>query len=146
MINRFYNLITELNSNNPLSVVRLGNVEAYQMLTKQNKIYEQMRTNAGFFGDEQEVSHWKSMVLKALLNADLNLRVVSCSSFWVCDDVMTNLNIYIPTLPYVEDIAFWVSLLNNIETSNIGFVSFFKKDMESQISKLDFIHSRLLRS
>ena len=142
MINRFDNLITEINGNSPLSIVRLGNVEAYQMILKNNKIYKQMPTNAGFFGDEKDVSEWKSMVLKALLNADANFRVVSCNSFWVCDDVLTNLKIFIPTLPYVEDLAFWTSLLNNIETSNIGFVSYFKKDIERQIPKMDFIHKK----
>lgn len=143
MINRFDNLIDELNSKNALSVVRLGNVEAYQMLMKNNKIHGQMLTNAGFFGNEKEVSEWKAMVLKALLNADLNLRVVSCQSFWVCDDVLTQLNLFIPTLPYVEDIAFWITLLNTIKTDNIGIVSFFKKDMERQRSKLDFIHKKV---
>lgn len=142
MINRFDNLVTELNSKTPLSIIRLGNVEAHNMLMKGQKIYTQMYTNAGFFGDEEDNRVWKALVLKALMNADCNMRVVTCNSFWICDDVLTQLNLFIPTLPYVEDLSFYVTLLNNLNTSNIGIVSYFKKDIESQISKMDFIHKR----
>jgi len=142
MINRFDNLVNALNGKDPLSIVRLGNVEAHDMLMKNGKIYSQMYTNAGFFGDEKENSKWKSMVLKALMNADVNLRVVTCDSFWVCDDVLTQLNLFIPTLPYVEDLAYYVTLINNIRTNNIGIVSYFKKDIERQLPKMDWIHKK----
>lgn len=142
MINNLSNLLIELNLNKPLSVIRLGNVEAHQMLMKDNKIYRRMPTNAGFFGNEKQVYEWKLMVLQAMLNADLNLRVFTCNSFWVCDDVLTQLNLFIPTLPYIEDLSFWISLINGIKTSSLGFVTYFKKDCEQQLPKMDFIHKK----
>lgn len=140
MINRFSNLICELNDNKPLSIVRLGNVEATQML--KDKLHIQIETNAGFFGDLNELKKWKKKIMMALLNAHCNLRVITCNSFFVCDDVLTKLNIFIPTLPYIEDISFWITLLNNIKTNKIGFVSYFTKDMERQRCKLQFIHKK----
>ena len=140
MINRFTNLINELNRDKALSIIRLGNVEATQMLTEE--LYPQMETNAGFFGDIIELKKWKKKMLMALLSADCNLRVITCSSFYVCDDVLTRLNIFIPTLPYIEDIAFWVTLINNIKTDRLGFVSYFTEDMSSQMKKLDLIHDK----
>ena len=92
MINRLSNIIRELNGDAPLSIIRLGNVEATQLLWKEG-MYPQMATNAGFYGDEKELKRWKAQMLKALLNCDLNLRVVTCPSFFVCDDVLTQLNI-----------------------------------------------------
>ena len=142
MINRFDNLVNALNEKKPLSIIRLGNVESNNMLMKNGKIYEKMYTNAGFFGDEDDNKKWKCMMIKALLNADVNLRVISCNSFFVCDDVLTQLNIFLPTLPYIEDIAFYISLLNNLNTSNIGFVSYFKKDIERQLPKMKWIHNK----
>jgi len=142
MINNLSNLIVELNSKRPLSVIRLGNVEAHQMLMKDNSVYRQMPTNAGFFGGTKEVCEWKSMVLQAMLNADLNFRVISCNSFWICDDVLTQLKLFVPTLPYIEDVAFWVSLINAIQTNKLGFVTFFKKDCEQQLPKMNFIHKK----
>jgi len=142
MINRFDNLVSILNGKEPVSIVRLGNVEAHNILMKNGKMYSQMATNAGFFGDEEENKKWKKLVLESLMNADCNLRVVTCNSFWVCDDVLTQLNLFIPTLPYVEDLAFYVSLLNNIKTSNIGFVSYFKMDIQRQLPKMDWIHKK----
>ena len=142
MINRFDNLISVLNAKEPVSIVRLGNVEAHNILMKNGKIYSQMATNAGFFGNEDDNKKWKRLVLESLMNADCNLRVISCKSFWVCDDVLTQLNLFIPTLPYIEDLGFYISLVNNLRTSNIGIVSYFKKDIESQICKMDWIHKK----
>ena len=138
MINRLSNLITELNNDKPLSIIRLGNVEATQMLT--DILYTQMTTNAGFFGDTEALKDWKKMMLMSLLNADCNQRVITCSSFSVCDDVLTKLNIFIPTLPYIEDITFWVSIINNIKSNKLGFVSYFKDEIDSQLKYLDKIH------
>jgi len=142
MINRFTNIIDALNGKEPLSIIRLGNVEASALLTKDGSIYPKMKTNAGFFGDEEEFKKWKAMMLRALLNADCNLRVVTCNSFFVCDDVLTQLNIFIPTLPYVEDLGYYITMLNSLKTSNIGFVSYFKKDIERQLPKMEWIHKK----
>lgn len=141
MINRFANMIRELNSSKSISIIRLGNVEATQMLIKEG-VYPEMRTNAGWFGSEEELKLWKKQMLTALLNANLNLRVVTCPSFYVCDDVFTTLNLFCPTLPYVEDIVFWITLINALNTTKLGFVSYFKKDMDLQIPKLNFIHKK----
>lgn len=138
MIDKISDIISAVNSDKPLSIIRMGNVEATQMLT--DDIHQKLFTNAGFFGDIQDVKKWKSMFYKSLLNADLNLRVYTCESFLVCDMVLSKLNLWIPTLPYIEKVEFWFSLLNAIKTDNIGFVSFFKKDMERQVSKLDWIY------
>jgi hypothetical protein len=132
MINRFSNLLTALQKDGRLSVIRLGNVEASQLLLKNDEIYNQMPTNAGFFGTKEELKVWKRKMLVALMNAHLNLRVVSCPSFYVCDDVLNSLQIYIPTLPYVEDIEFWRSLIIGLEGKTIGFVSYFAEEMEQR--------------
>lgn len=141
MIHRFNHLIELLNSKTPLSVVRMGNVEATALLQKED-IFSQMKTNAGFFGNKEEFKKWKSDYTKALMNADCNLKVISCSSFFVTDDIQTQLNLFIPTLPYIEDLGFWISLINNLKTSKIGFVSYFKKDIEKQLLKINAIHTK----
>ncbi len=140
MINRLSNIIKELNKEEPLSIIRLGNVEATQMILKER--YPQIETNAGFYGTDEELKQWKAQMLKALLNADCNLRVVTCASFFVSDDVLTQLNIFVPTLPYVEDIRYWIDLINSLKTNNIGFVSYFKEDMERQKNKLDKVFNK----
>ena len=132
MIHRYSNIVDALNSNKPLSVVRMGNVEATQMLKKDNEIYGQMATNAGFFGSKEELKVWKKKMYCALLNCDLNLRVVSCPSFYVCDDVLNNLQLFCPTLPYIEDIEFWKSLIINLNTNNLCFVSYFSEEMKER--------------
>lgn len=138
MINKLSDMITALNSDKPLSVVRLGNIEATQMLYKL-PVYPKMKTNAGWYGKPEKMKDWKSLMFSALLNADLNLRVVSCESFFICDDVLTNLKLFIPTLPYSEDIRFWINLINSIKTNNIGIVSHFTKDMERQSKRINYV-------
>jgi len=135
-INKLSDIIKYVNSPQPLSIVRMGNVEAQQMLSED--IYSKIKTNAGFFGDD--IKKWKAMFLKSLINADLNLRVYTCPSFVVCDQVISKLNIFIPTLPYIEKVEFWFSLINAIQSDKIGFVSYFKKDIERQVSKLKWIY------
>ena len=134
MIHRFSNLIDALNLDIPLSVVRMGNVEATQMLLQSDKIYSQMNTNAGFFGTLKELKEWRKSMFLALVNADLNLRVVSCPSFFVTDDVLNKLQLFVPTLPYVEDIEFWKSLIINLNTNNLCFVSYFAEEMNQRKS------------
>ena len=136
MIHRYTNLLVALNQSPPLSVVRLGNVEATQLLIKNDEIYEQMPTNAGFFGTKEELKVWKKKNLLALLNADLNLRVVSCASFYVADDVLNSLKVFVPTLPYLEDIEFWKSLIIQLTTDNIAFVSYFADEMKERTKLL----------
>ena len=132
MIHRFSNIVEALNSDKPISIVRLGNVEATQLLLKNNEIYSQMPTNAGFFGTAEELKLWRKKMFVALLNCDCNLRVVSCPSFYVADDVLNNLQLFCPTLPYVEDIEFWKSLLISLNTNNLCFVSYFAEEMKER--------------
>jgi hypothetical protein len=145
MIHRFTHLIELLNTNKPCSIVRIGNVEATALLQKEG-IYSQMKTNAGFFGEKEDFKKWKSEYTKAIMNADCNLKVITCSSFFVTDDIQTQLNIFLPTLPYMEDVGFWITLINNLKTSKIGFVSYFKKDMEKQLNKINAIHQKCILS
>tara|TARA_R100000654_G_scaffold12996_1_gene28256 strand:+ start:3562 stop:4374 length:813 start_codon:yes stop_codon:yes gene_type:complete len=137
MVNKLSDIVDKINEGKPLSIVRMGNVEAQQMLSE--SLHEQLKTNAGFFGNDEDLKKWKSKYLKSLLSADCNLRVISCPSFVVCDLVLTKLNLYVPTLPYMEKIEFWWGFINNIKTNKIGFVSYFKKDIERQVSKLPWI-------
>ena len=138
MINSISDLIKSINGPNPLSVIRMGNVEAEQMLME--NMITKIKTNAGFYGDNDELKRWKALYKKALLEADLNLRVYTCPSFVICDYLLTKLNIWIPTAPYIETLEFWFSLINGIKTDKIGFVSYFKKDMERQVGKLKWIY------
>ncbi len=138
MINKLSDIVKYINSNVPISIVRMGNVEAQQMLT--DKITSQIQTNAGFFGTEEDMIKWKSMFFRSLMTADCNLRVYTCNSFLVCDQVTQKLNLWIPTLPYIEKVDFWFSLINAIQTDKIGFVSYFKKDIERQLSKMKWIY------
>ena len=141
MIHRFNHLVEILNSKKPCSIIRMGNVEATAILQKKG-IYSQMFSNAGFFGTLEQFKKWRSDYTKALINADCNLRVITCSSFYVTDDVLTQLNIFCPTLVYIEDLNFWIGLINGLNTSKIGFVSYFKKDMDKQLKKIDKVHSK----
>jgi hypothetical protein len=139
MINRFDNLINELNKDKPMSVVRLGNVESTQLLFMNGSVYNQMRTNAGWFGDEEDMKDWRNKMYLALTNADCNLRVISCPSFYVADDVLTKLNLFIPTLPYLEDIAFWITMINTLRTNNLCFVSYFGDEMQNRTGLMRWI-------
>ena len=144
MINTFTNLLTQINESKSLSVIRLGNVEASQLLYKDG-LYPKMMTNAGFFGDEEALKKWKGQMLEALMNADCNLRVVTCRSFFVCDDVLTKLNLYIPTLPYVEELSFWISFINKMKTTSIGIISYFSEQMKCQSKIIDKVFNNKLK-
>ena len=138
MINRLINLIQCLNKDKPLSVIRLGNVEATQLLDT-NNIFNQMKTNAGFFGNQTQLKKWSNDCMRALMTADCTLMVFSCPSFQVIDSVITKYNLFIPTLPYIEDVSFWVSLINQLNTNKFCFVSYFAKQMEQQAQLLNWI-------
>lgn len=141
MINRFYNLIDLFTKEGGLSIIRFGNVEATQMLTDQ--IYDQMKTNAGFFGED--IKSWKADVLRCMLTSDVSLKVYSCSSFSVVDDVINKYQVFIPTVPYVEDISFWISFLDFLPTNNLCFVSYFAEEMEKQIPFMNWIFPKKIR-
>ncbi len=103
-------LINNLLNVKGFSVLRLGNVEATSLML-QNQIYEQLYTNAGFYGDDKTYKKWKNLTLKALINMDIHLNVVSCPSFEICRDLITKLNIWCPTISYIERIDFWLNVM-----------------------------------
>ena len=143
MINRIYNLLELLATDKPVSIIRMGNVEATQLLYPGDEIYLQMKTNAGFFGDD--VKEWKAESLRSLLSADVSLKVYTCPSFSVVDDVLNKFQLFIPTIPYVEDVGFWISLINNLNTNNLAFVSYFKDEIQKQIPLMNWIYPKKLR-
>ncbi len=143
MINRIYNLIDLFSGEDPVSVIRLGNVEATQMLKPYDEIYSQMKTNAGFFGDD--IKSWKADVLRSMLTADVSLKVYTCPSFSVVDDVINKFQVFIPTLPYVEDVSFWISFIDNLPTNNLCFVSYFTEEMQKQVPLMNWIYPKKIR-
>tara|TARA_R100000951_G_scaffold17677_2_gene14097 strand:- start:67 stop:885 length:819 start_codon:yes stop_codon:yes gene_type:complete len=144
IINNFLDLKTRLNDNSSLSVIRLGNVEMTSLLNKNNNIYDEMKTNAGFFckdkSKELEVYKiWKNKYIKSILNCDLNLDVVTCNSFQILGQLLNNLNHWLPSLAYIETPDWWIESVINEYQGTIGIVSYFKEDIENQIKVLDKI-------
>lgn len=129
-------LIHNLLNSKGFMVCRMGNVETTALTHK--GIYSQMFTNAGFYGDEEVFKKWKNQYIKALLDMDCFLDVVSCPSFVICGNFLTKMNIWKPTLAYVERIDFWVDLLEIIKKFNksICIVSYFANEMAIQYKKI----------
>jgi len=144
IINNFLELRKRLNDNSSLSVIRLGNVELSALLQRDNSIYQQLYTNAGFFckdtSKEQEVYKiWKNKYIKSILNCDLNLDVVSCNSFQILGELLNRLNHWMPSLAYIEDPKWQLENIIMEHNGTIGIVSYFKEDIESQLTKMDKI-------
>ena len=120
--------------------LRQGNVEATAILQKEG-IYEQLATNAGFYGDLHCYKQWKNEYIKSLMNMDCHLDVVSCPSFVVCGEVLTKLYIYSPSLVYIERIDFWINLLEICKKYNkkICIISYFANEMAIQYKNIDKI-------
>ena len=137
MINNLNDLHKAIVSKEPLSVVRMGNVEITALLQEQG-IYSQMYTNAGFYGSPDIYLKWKNKYVKAILNSDVILDVFTCPSFIIQGDLMVKLNSWKPTLPYNEDPIYWAKLLEMINEP-VGVVSFFKADITRQLGKMDKI-------
>jgi hypothetical protein len=137
MLNNLYDLESKIKSKEPCSIVRMGNVEMTALL-QESGIYEQMYTNAGFYGDEDTYRKWKNLYVQAMINCTAILDVVSCPSFAIQGDLMVKLNLWKPTLPYIENPIYWVNIIQDIKEP-IGIVSFFKADIIRQIGKLDKI-------
>jgi hypothetical protein len=139
MLDNFNQLSDLLTSDEPVSIIRFGNVEVTSLLGQ--GIYEQMYSNAGFYGDEKCYQYWKKLYIEALFKCNGILDVCSCASFQICGDLMIKLNCWKPTLPYIEDPSWWIQLIEEI-SEPIGVVSFFKKDIEEQIPNLSQIWVR----
>jgi hypothetical protein len=143
IINNFLELRKRLNDNQPLNVIRFGNVEATSLLQK-NSIYRELYTNAGFYckdkSKEQEIyKMWKKLYIKSVMNCDLMLDVFSCPSFEIVGDLLSKMNIWRPSLPYMETPDWWIENIIMEHKGTIGIVSYFKEDIESQLLKMDKI-------
>jgi hypothetical protein len=144
IINNFLELKDRLNDNEPLSVIRFGNVEMTSLLQKDNSIYSQLFTNAGFFckdkSNENEIyKMWKKLYVKSIIDCNLMLDVFSCNSFQILGDLLNKLNIWQPSLPYIECPRWWLENIIMQHKGTIGIVSYFKKDIEQQLTKMDKI-------
>ena len=150
MINNFLELKERLNDPYGLSVIRFGNVEIMTLLQKDDSIYHQMFTNAGFYvkdkKKEKEIyKKWKNLYVASVYNCDLMLDVVSCHSFQILGELLNRLNTWRPSLPYIEDPAWWIQNIILEYRGTIGIVSYFKKDIELQLSKMDKIWGREIK-
>ena len=119
MINNLNDLHKAILSKEPLSVVRMGNVEITSILQEEG-IYSQMYTNAGFYGSEEIYQKWKNKYVKALYNCDCILDVFTCPSFIIQGDLITKLGIWKPTLPYNENPMYWAKLLETLKGKKVG--------------------------
>ena len=117
--------------------LRQGNVETTAILQLEG-VYDQLYTNAGFYGTEEHFKKWKNEYIRALYNMDCHLEVVTCPSFSICGDLLTNLNIWCPTLVYIERIDFWLDLLRIFikENKKICVVSYFAEEMKTQFKNI----------
>ena len=124
--------------------LRQGNVETTGILQKEG-IYDKMYTNAGFYGNEKHFKKWKNEYIRALYNMDIHLDVMTCKSFVVCGDLLTKLNIWCPTLAYIEYIDYWLDIVKILMDNNkkICFVSYFSEEMKQQFKKINKIFTHV---
>lgn len=144
IINNFLELKSRLNDNSSLSVIRFGNVELTDLLNRNENIYSELKTNAGFFckdkSKELEVYKiWKKLYINSVINSDLMLDVVSCNSFQILCELLNRLNIWKPSLPYIENPQWWIENIIMEHNGTIGIVSYFKEDIEKQLKVMDKI-------
>ena len=110
-----------------------------------------MFTNAGFYcknkkKQEEIYKKWKNLYCAAIYNCDLMLDVVSCHSFQILGDLLNRLNTWRPSLAYIEDPAWWIENIIMEYRGTIGIVSYFKKDIELQLSKMDKIWNKEIKN
>ena len=137
MINNLIEMTSLVLSKEPCSIIRMGNVEMSSLL-QENGIYNQMYSNAGFYGNEEIYKKWKNHYVQAIINSDVILDVYTCPTFQIQGDLITKLNLWKPTLPYIEDPEWWIKLIELINEP-LGIISFFKADITRQVGKLDKI-------
>ena len=137
------NLIHTYINNTAFSIIRLGNVETNALLNHPDDIPSDMMTNAGFYGDINTYKEWKREYTMAILNSDIYLDVVTCPSFAICGQLLMRLNVWKPTLPYMElDFGFYKKLVEEITKvdNRITIVSYFIEDMKRQLENITHIH------
>ena len=108
---------------------RCGNVEISSLLGDD----KQIRTNAGFYGSEEDLKKFKKLYLEAIKNFDVNQIVLSCNSFRMVDNFFVANNIYKPSIPYMEYCELYLKLIETLtQKYKVGFISFFKEDIKEQ--------------
>ena len=125
-----------------ISVVRLGNVETNALLNYPHYAPPDMFSNAGFYGDNEIYKKWRTLYTSAIIKSDFYLDVITCPSFKICGELLMKLNIWKPTLPYMElDFKFWEKLVSEIGyiDNRITIVSYFVEVMKSQLKNLENI-------
>ena len=144
MINTFTELKERIKDDKKLLVIRFGNVEVTDLLM--DTIYPQMYSNAGFYckeGDLNKVySDYKNRYVKAIFNSDCMLDVFTCSSFQIIGDLLVRLNVWKPSLPYMEDPGWWWDNIIDNMTGTIGIISYFKDDIEKQLKVIDKVWNK----
>ena len=126
-------LLDDLINKKGISIIRMGYSEITNLLFSPEKPNNYLINNAGFNGNDKDFKKWKNDYNKALYNADYNLHVISCSSFSITGDYLIKLNLYIPTLPYLEILEVWLMYMKAFKKANkkigiiCGFSDEFKK-------------------
>ena len=124
----------------PISIIRIGNVEGSSLLNEPNP---QLTTNAGFYGNYDDFQKWKQLYIKGIKNSDIISYVVSCPSFFTAvGDTLTELKIYKPFIPYLEFpefyLEFWKLLTH--KKKKIGIISSMYEDILEQVPKMNKIY------
>ena len=115
---------------------RCGNVEISSLLGDD----KQIKTNAGFYGTDKDLKKFKKLYFEAINNFDINQIVISCNSFRLVDNFFIQNNIFKPSMPYMEYCELYLNLVEAItQKYKIGFISFFKDDMEEQAKNINKI-------
>lgn len=124
----------------PISIIRLGNVEGSSLLNEPNP---ELMTNAGFYGTYEDYERWRDLFIKGIKNSDIISYVVSCPSFYTAvGDTLTQLKIYKPFIPYLEFPEFYLEFwkLLSHKKFKIGIVSSMYQDILEQVPKMNKIY------
>ena len=131
-------LCDDLINKNSISVVRQGGSEISNLLYSPDKPTHMLINNAGFNGNDEDFKKWRNDYNKALYNANYNLHVISCPSFSITGDYLIKLNLYIPTLPYLEILEVWLMYMKAFKKANkkIGIICGFSDEFENKYKNI----------
>ena len=124
----------------PISIIRLGNVEGSSLLTTPNP---QLMTNAGFYGTYKDYERWRELFIQGIKSSDVISYVVSCPSFYTAvGDTLTQLKIYKPFIPYLEFPEFYLEFWKILSHKKlkIGIISSMYEDILEQIPKMNKVY------
>tara|TARA_R110001599_G_scaffold5563_4_gene27888 strand:- start:1277 stop:2077 length:801 start_codon:yes stop_codon:yes gene_type:complete len=131
-------VLDDLINKKGISIIRMGYSEITNLLFSPEKPNNYLINNAGFNGNDKDFKKWKNDYNKALYNADYNLHVISCSSFSITGDYLIKLNLYIPTLPYLEILEVWLMYMKAFKKANkkIGIICGFSDEFEKKYKNI----------